>query len=50
MPSEAQRKFVSEMESALAGLRERSQLRSLAQMDGVNFCSNDYLGDRKSVV
>jgi 8-amino-7-oxononanoate synthase len=44
MPSEAKKQFLSEMESALAGLRERSQLRSLAQLDGVNFCSNDYLG------
>jgi 8-amino-7-oxononanoate synthase len=44
MPSEAKDQFVSAMESALAGLRERSQLRSCAQLEGVNFCSNDYLG------
>src|SRR2546425_579251 len=44
MPSEAKEQFVSAMESALAGLRERSQLRSFAQLEGINFCSNDYLG------
>src|SRR6266404_1795945 len=44
MPSEAKDQFVSAMESALAGLRERSQLRSCAQLEGINFCSNDYLG------
>jgi 8-amino-7-oxononanoate synthase len=44
MPSEAKDQFVSAMESALAGLRERSQLRSCVQLEGINFCSNDYLG------
>jgi len=44
MPSEAKDQFVSAMESALAGLRERSQLRSCVQLEGTNFCSNDYLG------
>src|SRR5207247_2832373 len=44
MASEAKDQFVSAMESALAGLRERSQLRSCAQLEGINFCSNDYLG------
>jgi 8-amino-7-oxononanoate synthase len=44
MPSEAKDQFVSAMESRLAGLRERSQLRSCAQLEGINFCSNDYLG------
>jgi 8-amino-7-oxononanoate synthase len=44
MPSEAKDQFVSAMESGLAGLRERSQLRSCAQLEGINFCSNDYLG------
>src|SRR6266478_8215553 len=44
MPSEAKDQFVSAMESALAGLRERSQLRSCALLEGINFCSNDYLG------
>jgi 8-amino-7-oxononanoate synthase len=32
------------MEAELANLRERSQLREFAQSQGVNFCSNDYLG------
>lgn len=32
------------METALAELRERNQLRSFAQVAGVNLCSNDYLG------
>src|SRR5882724_5088304 len=44
MPSEAKDQFVSAMESGLAGLRERSQLRSCVQLEGINFCSNDYLG------
>jgi len=44
MPSEAQGKLVKELERDLAGLRARDQLRSLAQITGVNLCSNDYLG------
>ena len=44
MPSEPVDKIVRGMESALADLRERSQLREFAQLQGVNFCSNDYLG------
>jgi len=44
MPSEAQSKLVKELERDLAGLRARDQLRSLAQITGVNLCSNDYLG------
>ena len=44
MPSEQQNKIVREMEAELANLRERSQLREFAQLQGVNFCSNDYLG------
>ena len=44
MPSEQQKKIATEMEAALAGLRERSQLREFADVRGVNFCSNDYLG------
>ena len=44
MPSEEKNQFASAMESKLAALRERSQLRSFAQLEGVNFCSNDYLG------
>ncbi len=33
-----------ELERELAELRERDQLRSFAQVPGVNLCSNDYLG------
>src|SRR5258705_4230571 len=44
MPSEQQKKIGREMEAALTELRERGQLRELAQLQGVNFCSNDYLG------
>ena len=44
MPSEPVDKIVRGMESALENLRERSQLREFAQLQGVNFCSNDYLG------
>jgi hypothetical protein len=36
MPSEAQGKLVKELERDLAGLRARDQLRSLAQITGVN--------------
>jgi len=42
--SETKNQFVREMETELEELRERSQLRSFVQLDGVNFCSNDYLG------
>ena len=44
MPFEAKDLFVRAMESTLAGLRERSLLRSCVQLQGINFCSNDYLG------
>ena len=44
MPSEAKKQFLNEMESVLAGLRERCQLRALTQLEGVSFCSNDYFG------
>src|SRR6201998_942159 len=44
MPSEPVDRIVRGMESALQDLRERSQLREFAQLQGVNFCSNDYLG------
>jgi 8-amino-7-oxononanoate synthase len=32
------------MQKGLSALEERSQCRSLAEIAGVNFCSNDYLG------
>jgi 8-amino-7-oxononanoate synthase len=44
MPSEAQNKLLTELERDLAELRARDQLRSFAQVAGVNLCSNDYLG------
>src|ERR1700751_152162 len=44
MPSEAQSKLVKELERDLAELCARDQLRSFAQIAGVNLCSNDYLG------
>jgi len=44
MPSKPVDKIVREMESALVNLRERSQLREFTKLQGVNFCSNDYLG------
>src|SRR5262245_60758269 len=44
MPSEADKKLLGELERDLAELRARDQLRSFAQVVGVNLCSNDYLG------
>ena len=44
MSSEAQKKTLAEMASGLAELGRVSQLRCLRRVDGVNFCSNDYLG------
>jgi 8-amino-7-oxononanoate synthase len=44
MPSEAQSKLVKGLERDLAELRARDQLRSFAQIAGINLCSNDYLG------
>jgi 8-amino-7-oxononanoate synthase len=44
MPSDAQKKTLAEMASVLAELGRANQLRSLMRLEGVNFCSNDYLG------
>jgi 8-amino-7-oxononanoate synthase len=44
MLSENANHFLQEMEATLAGLRERDQLRGFSQLNGVNLCSNDYLG------
>src|SRR5438874_4721117 len=44
MSSEAQKKTLAEMASGLAELGRVSQLRCLRRVDGVYFCSNDYLG------
>src|SRR5713101_2179023 len=44
MPSNFQLSFHHELESGLRGLEAQSRRRSLAEIAGVNFCSNDYLG------
>jgi 8-amino-7-oxononanoate synthase len=44
MPSNFQLSFHRELESGLRGLEAQSRRRSLAEICGVNFCSNDYLG------
>ena len=44
MPSDALSAWKDRLHQGLRGLDARSQRRSLAQIHGVNFCSNDYLG------
>src|SRR5258708_15280636 len=44
MPSNLQASFHRELEEGLRGLEAQSRRRSLAEIRGVNFCSNDYLG------
>ena len=44
MPSNFQLSFHRELESGLRGLEAQSRRRSLAEIRGINFCSNDYLG------
>jgi 8-amino-7-oxononanoate synthase len=44
MPSEFSSKLQQELEEGLRALKARSQRRSLVELSGVNFCSNDYLG------
>jgi 8-amino-7-oxononanoate synthase len=44
MLSEFQNGFLRELEAGLRGLTARKQRRSLAEIGGVNLCSNDYLG------
>jgi 8-amino-7-oxononanoate synthase len=44
MPSENPTRMLKEMELELSNLRQRKQLRTLVQLDGVNLGSNDYLG------
>lgn len=44
MPTDFQIKLQGDLESGLHRLAERSRKRSLAQITGVNLCSNDYLG------
>ncbi len=44
MPSEFHTAFQREVEDGLRSLEARDQRRSLAEVRGVNLCSNDYLG------
>nr|MDP9147899.1 8-amino-7-oxononanoate synthase [Acidobacteriota bacterium] len=44
MPSEFQESLLRELQAGLSRLEALSQRRSLAEIQGVNFCSNDYLG------
>jgi 8-amino-7-oxononanoate synthase len=44
MPSNALSAWKEQLHQGLRGLEARSQRRSLAEIEGVNFCSNDYLG------
>jgi 8-amino-7-oxononanoate synthase len=44
MPSEFHTAFQREVEDGLRNLEARNQGRSLAEIRGVNLCSNDYLG------
>src|SRR5258707_15340931 len=44
MPSDALSAWKARLHQGLRGLEARSQRRNLAEIHGVNFCSNDYLG------
>src|SRR5215475_11783401 len=44
MLSEISNSMLGDLQSELKRLEDRSQLRSLARVAGVNLCSNDYLG------
>jgi 8-amino-7-oxononanoate synthase len=44
MPSDVLSKWKAGLQNGLRALEQRNQLRSLAEIRGVNFCSNDYLG------
>ena len=44
MPSDALSAWKDHLDQRLRGLEALSQRRSLAEIHGVNFCSNDYLG------
>lgn len=44
MPSEFHDVLMTELQAGLRELESRSQRRSLAEVGGVNLCSNDYLG------
>lgn len=44
MPSEVLKSWSTGLRQGLRALEERNQLRSLAEIRGVNLCCNDYLG------
>ncbi|HEY8714808.1 MAG TPA: 8-amino-7-oxononanoate synthase [Candidatus Acidoferrum sp.] len=44
MPADFHRLLNAELQEGLRALEARSQRRTLAEIRGVNFCSNDYLG------
>jgi 8-amino-7-oxononanoate synthase len=44
MPSDALSAWKDRLHQGLSALEARSQRRSLAEIQGINFCSNDYLG------
>src|ERR1700742_1847049 len=44
MPSEFHQTLMNELKAGLRDLESRSQRRTLAEVSGVNLCSNDYLG------
>src|SRR5271154_3224813 len=44
MPSDFQRRFSDQLREGLRALAARRQHRTLAELSGVNLCSNDYLG------
>ncbi|MGA2418485.1 MAG: 8-amino-7-oxononanoate synthase [Candidatus Acidiferrum sp.] len=50
MPSDFQRRFAEELRSDLRALAARDQHRTLAEISGVNLCSNDYLGLAQNAV
>src|SRR5262245_36338041 len=44
MPTEFHAKLEKELAAGLRQLAECNQMRSLAEISGINLCSNDYLG------
>ncbi|MDQ1405587.1 MAG: 8-amino-7-oxononanoate synthase [Acidobacteriaceae bacterium] len=44
MPSEFNDSLLAELQAGLRDLESRSQRRTLAEINGLNLCSNDYLG------
>jgi 8-amino-7-oxononanoate synthase len=50
MPSDALSAWKASLHQGLRALEDRSQRRNLAEIQGVNFCSNDYLGLAENLV